>query len=157
MTLNERFFSKVEMDPNGGCWLWSGCHHYKGYGLFNFAGVRKMRGEDRAHRSSWIIHNGPIPEGKWVLHKCDVRACVNPDHLFLGDNDSNVADRVAKGRSWRAQGVKHHNATLTDEQVRDIRSRLGPWGAGIALAREYGVSKGIISAIKRGRSWAHVK
>lgn len=92
-----------------------------------------------------------------VLHKCDVRVCVNPDHLFLGTNQDNVNDRVAKGRSWRAQGVKHHFAKLTEADVRDIRDRAKVWGMGRALAKEYGVSTAVISAVKRGQRWAHVQ
>jgi HNH endonuclease len=100
-TLDERFWSKVRKGPD--CWLWFGSCDPRGYGRLG-----KPYGADGvayipAHRLSWLLHYGPIPEGLGVLHRCDIRECVRPDHLFLGTNAVNMADKVAKGRQARGQ------------------------------------------------------
>lgn len=95
----ERFMSRVAVDPDG-CWLWTGLADQHGYGRIHFEGR-----VTRAHRVSWMIHEGPIPEGQKVLHRCDTPACVRPDHLFLGTQADNMADMNAKGRGrWRSSG-----------------------------------------------------
>jgi len=88
----DRFWKKV--DKSGDCWLWiSGRDRPGGYGQFSCAGK-----QIRAHRYSWELHNGSIPEGLWVLHRCDNPPCVNPAHLFIGDRKANMDDAAAKGR-----------------------------------------------------------
>src|SRR6266567_1582450 len=89
----QRFWPKVRKTST--CWLWTGMKHYKfGYGFFQVGiGDRQL-----AHRISWKIHNGPIPDGLYVLHKCDTPPCVNPDHLFLGTYYDNMDDMDQKGR-----------------------------------------------------------
>lgn len=96
--IEERFWDKVNKDTESGCWEWRSSIRGNGYGAF-FTHLqpegRKCHG---AHRYSWELVNGAIPEGLWVLHKCDNRICVNPDHLFLGDRTDNMRDCAAKGR-----------------------------------------------------------
>src|ERR1700756_2891954 len=108
--VEDRFWAKVAKGP--GCWEWQGKRHYKGYGHFTVRGQGRRR-TLKAHRVSWELANGPIPEGLHVLHSCDNPPCVNPDHLFLGTDMDNVHDRDAKGRrnvagsrSWKAQLVE---------------------------------------------------
>lgn len=86
-----RFLVKVDM--TGSCWNWKAAMHPQGYGKFADNGK-----PDRTHRVSWKLFNGPISGGAWVLHKCDNRRCVNPDHLYLGDRQQNINDMMARNR-----------------------------------------------------------
>lgn len=93
-TLMDRFVEKVVLMPDG-CWHWSAARHAYGYGKI---GLEK--GNGLAHRIAWALFVGPIPEGMFVCHRCDVPWCVNPAHLFLGTHQDNVDDMVAKGRNY---------------------------------------------------------
>ena len=150
-SLMSSFWSRVSK-PNGedGCWEWTGSRKPSGYGGF------ALRGQwEAAHRASWKIHRGDIPDGLHVLHRCDNRRCVNPSHLFLGTHEDNMADCVAKGRTVR--GERKPSAKLTEDDVRAIRSAYVPWKNGVyRLAAEYGVSPGTVTAIVKRRKWAHV-
>jgi hypothetical protein len=94
------FWEKVEKTPT--CWLWIAARDRQGYGKFSVAdeGVRSGKRVLQAHRHAWALTNGPIPAGLYVLHKCDVPACVNPDHLFVGTHRDNMDDKVQKLRHW---------------------------------------------------------
>lgn len=147
-TLAERFWSKVDVDPDG-CWLWNASLSDKGYGKIGLGG--RGRGHVPAHRVSWELANGPIPDGLWVLHRCDVRRCVRPDHLFLGTVTDNQLDMARKER-WKNQ----HPTRLTAELVREIKKRRRSGERRVDLAREYGVTEGTIGRIMRGKVWSHV-
>jgi hypothetical protein len=141
------------------CWLWLACKYESGYGSFQLG--RRPGGGKRytgAHRAAYELFVGPIPPGQQVLHRCDVRACVNPAHLFLGTNDDNVRDREQKGR-----GNHSHAAKLTPKQVEEIRGRYARgrrWVSGKVtmtyLAKMYGVRPSTIYSILRGISWRGV-
>jgi hypothetical protein len=92
-SLPSKFWSKVKVSD--GCWIWTGATS-AGYGVMNFRG--KVIG---AHRISWELHNGTIPDNMHVLHKCDIRCCVNPAHLFIGTNQDNILDSIKKNRRFR--------------------------------------------------------
>ena len=94
--LAERFMERVQPEPNSGCWLWTGGVAGNGYGYLSLG--RRSEGMEYAHRVSYRIHVGMIPNHKMVLHKCDVPNCVNPDHLFLGTQFDNMQDCSKKER-----------------------------------------------------------
>jgi hypothetical protein len=106
-----------------------------------------------AHRVSWELHHGEIPDGMQVCHKCDTPSCVNPDHLFLGTPQENHADMRRKGRSVPPRGERNGHAILTEAQVRAIRQ--DPRTAR-RIAPEYGVKEWTIHGVKSRRTWAHI-
>lgn len=147
----DRFWAKI--DKTGGadsCWLWTDAPTVHGYGHMWIEGKHR-----RAHRVAWELANGPIPEGEGhhgtcVCHRCDVRRCVNPAHLFLGTHAENIADRNAKGRSAGAKGETHGRAKLTAAQVVEIRAASGPQ---TAIAARFGISQSQVGRIRRGKLW----
>ncbi len=151
LTRREKFLAKVCPDVASGCWLWQGLLRPDGYGNAHFE--RKRQG---AHRVAWKLFRGEIGPGLVVCHKCDVRACVNPEHLFLGTIADNVEDMNQKGRSPR--GEKQGLAKLTADQVSRIKVMLAEDRLYIIeIALEFGVSPTAIHAIKIGKTWRHVE
>jgi hypothetical protein len=144
----EKFMAKVKVADDG-CWLWTGSRDEDGYGRFRFHGPKR-----RAHRVSWELHRGEIPDGLIVCHRCDVPGCVNPSHLFVGSVTDNVRDRDAKGRQRNGahilNGEGHPRALLTVESVSQIRASEE---SNVALAAKYGVHPSTVSQIKTGRTW----
>ena len=152
--LADRFWEKVRKTP--GCWLWTGAKRvsarHKGPDYYgNIAEGGQGGATLGAHVVSWLLHFGPVPPGLFVLHSCDNRACVRPDHLFLGTAKDNTLDMLAKGRCHL--GEAHYGAKLTEDAVRTIRQAVESVGE---LARVYGVSPRTIRDARGGKCWRHV-
>jgi hypothetical protein len=146
-----RFWRYVEpMMDDRGCWEWAG-------GLRNHYGLFRHPLTRYAHRASWVISFGEIPEGLDVCHHCDNPSCVNPAHLFLGTHQENVTDCVRKGRRAPTHGEFAGRHILTFEQVSSIRDRVARGEVQRHLAREYSVSVSTVSAIIKGRLWSKGK
>ncbi len=138
----ERFNTHWTPEPYSGCWLWTGYSSNGRYG-------KDQRLKLTAHRISWKLYRGEIPQGKQVLHRCDTGFCVNPDHLFLGTIADNMRDKCAKGR-WRGT----QPARFTPDEVRAIRLSTLP---NTQLAKRFGCVHTTIRDIKKNRTWKHVQ
>lgn len=162
--LAERFWEKVDRTTTpDGCWIWTGCRHRPGYGRIGLDGGRKVA---QAHRVAYELQVGPIPPGLHVCHTCDNPPCVRGDHLFVGTNADNVADKVRKGRAFNwlvlnhpervSRGTAHYNHKLTPEKVILLR-RLLAQGLSQRVAGEIvGVAQTTVAAMVVGRTWRHV-
>lgn len=133
--------------PESGCWVWMSTIHENGYGRV-CAGKKPFY----AHRVSYEQKYGPIPSGMMALHHCDVRCCVNPDHIFVGTQQNNMTDKVRKNR--QAKGISHGNAKLTEDQVLEIKYSSE---TSIKLAAKFDYSASMIRAIKNGKLWKHLE
>ena len=154
MTLIERFEAQYSPEPNTGCWLWTGAvaNQNKPYGRIYAQGGNKS-----AHRVSYEMFVGPIPDGLLVLHKCDMPSCVNPGHLFVGTDLDNAIDRNQKKR--QARGSRHGQSKLTEADVHIILRdfKLGDMVKGIKpLARRFGVAQSTMRDVVTGISWQGV-
>lgn len=172
-----RFNRKVERSEQG-CWMWVGAMRPNGYGNFNLG--NKTTG---AHRAAWILANGPIPDGLQVLHRCDVPSCVNPSHLFLGTQEDNMQDMIAKGRQGSYARIgeanpmygrrhsektramisavhrglhareKHPRATITEKTAQEVK-RLRTEGLTCpSIAQALSISIHVVRNIAGGKSW----
>jgi hypothetical protein len=137
-----RFWKYVMPEPNSGCWLWTGGVNHWGYGWLGIS----FKQSKLAHRLSWVLHHGDIPDNLWVLHKCDVPSCVNPTHLFLGTHQDNMDDMKKKGRGRYTKSA----AKLTPNEVSEIRTGDGSTRY---LAKKFGVGKSTIQAARAYKSW----
>lgn len=139
-------------EPNSGCWFWMG----SGDNSYGTVYLGPKIGIVRAHRASWEHHNGPIPDGLNVLHRCDIPCCINPDHLFLGDQSDNTLDMYAKGRGHHAwqKGEKHSQARLTEAQAVEILHSSEPRDV---IANRFNISRVTVREIQTGRSWKHLQ
>lgn len=144
----ERLAQQIMPEPMSGCWLWFGTCHRKGYGVMGFHGKKW-----KAHRVSWVLHNGEIPANMQVLHKCDTPSCVNPQHLRLGTNVENVRDKMAKGRQNKCVGSSVGTSKLTESQVRAIRADPRTYRE---IAKAFNIHRGTVAKIRCGYCWAHL-
>lgn len=128
------------------CWNWIGGCDWDGYGYFTI-----QHKSIRAHRYSWILHKGKIPNGFNVCHHCDNPSCVNPDHLFLGTNYENSMDMVKKKR--HVHGIKQPTHKLTEEQVREIKFGNEPHKI---YMDKFNITNTMVCYIQKGLSWKHI-
>lgn len=141
------FWERVQ--KSDGCWLWTGHRNPQGYGTVWFQG-----NSWRAHRLAWHLTVGGVPAVQDVLHRCDNPACVRPDHLFLGVDADNAADREAKGRGNHHDG--HSRSKLTTADARFIRQNYEPYSrvtGRLALAKRFGVHPSRIVAVVADKAW----
>jgi hypothetical protein len=146
----ERFWSKVNKTES--CWLWIGTILSHGYGQISL-GHPSTPGSKRwrAHRFSWELHNGPVPDGLVVCHRCDVPACVNPEHLFLATQKVNVHDAIHKGRR-NSFGVQK----LNEDDVSVIRQQASRGILQKDIAKAFGVARNTVSQIVARKTWGHL-
>lgn len=159
-----RFFSKVQITPS--CWFWTGFRRKTGQPYGEIYRGQLVRGSYciLAHRASWILHFGPIPEGLGVLHDCpdgDCPYCINPAHLWLGTDSDNFKDMWTKGRAnivtANLGGERNHLAKLTDEQANDIRKTYKPWVVSApTLAVKFGVPLSVIKRVLQGKTYRNI-
>jgi hypothetical protein len=182
-TLSRRFWRSVGSRVAGECWEWRGEASRNGYGRFILSRAGGKRRGTTAHRVAYMLAKGNIPAGRYVLHSCDNRLCVNPDHLSIGTHQDNMDDMHAKGRGssgpshaaavaasaqrgadhWTNRAPARINrgsarplAKLTDDNVRDIRRRVGMGESQAALCREMGVAAATVCNIVNGKTWRHL-
>jgi hypothetical protein len=144
--LKATLFNRSRLAENG-CWEWVGGRASGGYGGFCVNGKTQ-----KAHRVSYEAYKGKIPKGMVVRHTCDNPACINPDHLIIGTQKDNVADREARGRR-DVRGEQVGTSKLTEKDVLEIKTSEE---SSTVLAKRYGVDKTNIWAIRSGKSWKHL-
>lgn len=157
------FWEKVLINDGASCWIWTGVKNIAGYGYVDQ--YKRHNVPRMAHRISYHLTNGPIPDGLLVLHKCDNPSCVNPSHLFLGTQKDNMRDCVEKGRKPRGpehaarikevalKGESNKNSKLTESDVLSIRSDQRTLGE---IAKHYGVILNTVWRIKKRLAWSHI-
>lgn len=167
-----RFWARVE--KSDGCWRWTATKIPRGYGMSWWPD----EGPELAHRVSYRLQFGDIPVGMQVLHKCDVRDCVNPDHLFLGTHQDNMDDMVRKGRHYSKtspekyarglrngaytkperirRGENHPYAILTAELVLAIRRAASEGKKNARIAETFGLNPKTVGTVKRRETWKHI-
>jgi hypothetical protein len=149
LTMREYFFSLLPIGDPDACWKWPRLNPDQRYGYFKYR-YRKYY----AHRVSYEIHHGPIPEGMCVCHHCDNPPCCNPAHLFLGTDQDNVSDMIAKGRNVRGEDM--HASKLTESQVLEIRYLYSIGWLQADLSAAFGVTPSSVSSVITGKSWKHL-
>lgn len=143
-----RFWANVA--KSSACWTWTGTVNVHGYGFINKGSGSMVL----AHRLSYELHHGPIAPGMCVCHRCDVRTCVNPAHLFLGTLSDNQRDKIAKGRT--PKGEDAGPAKITEAEAREIIAAIAAGEGNTSIARRFGLGTGAVTAIKRGENWKHL-
>ncbi len=154
----KNFHGKYKKASEDECWEWQAGKDKNGYGkmqYFTHIDEKRKKVHGRAHRIAYCLDKGinEVPDEGYVLHHCDNPSCVNPKHLYLGDNTQNVNDRVNRQRGYEPKGELHHYAKMTEEDVKMIRkSKM----RNCDLARMFNVTDSCIFSIRSGRTWKHV-
>lgn len=143
-----KIYFKLFKKEQSNCWIFDGYKIKGGYGSITWNKKPWI-----AHRLSWYVFNGDIPKGQFICHKCDTPACVNPDHLFLGDYQVNSDDKVNKKR--HRIGSKQPNAKLTEELVVELRKNESEYNIA-ELARQTNISEGALRHMFKRRTWKHI-
>ena len=151
-----KIWDYIEVKDQESCWIWTKGKANYGYGVINTS----ERKQFRVHRLVWSFYFGDIPDGMFVLHKCDNPPCCNPGHLFIGTQADNIRDMIRKGRRGNAgvkpgtqTGEKNHNSKLTNDNVLDIRELLNSGESHSRIASMFGVSRPTITLINTGSTW----
>lgn len=148
----DRFWSYVDKTPDG-CWMWEHSIDGGGYGIF----VSYKYGREKSHRISYMESKGEIPSGLMVLHECDNPGCCNPDHLFLGNNQDNMADKVYKNRQSKLLGSRNGRSILKQEEVEQMRKDYESGNFSYRnLVNKYGISQTQVARILKKESWSWV-
>ena len=150
-SLSDLFWSNVVAGDKDVCWEWQG-FLLDGYGV-----ITRASETVRAHRASYEMHKGPIPEGFFVCHACDNRRCVNPDHLFAGTPNDNAQDMIRKGRDRKVAGEQSPHAKLTTMEVLEIRALRKLGAIRREVAERFGVSLALIDKVASRQAWKHVR
>lgn len=149
-TLEQRLRHHSTVCPDTGCWLWTAATIRDGYGKLQYKGKTQ-----RAHRLSYQVFVGPIPDGLCVLHSCHTPSCINPSHLRAGTHQDNMDDRGGAGRNVR--GERHSLAKLTTADALEVGRMLREGKTQKFIADRFGVSQKIVWNILHGRAWTHVQ
>lgn len=139
----QKFLSKIEFIPFHNCWEWTACRNESGYGICGI-GNKKI---DRSHRISYRIFKGEIPPKMFVCHQCDNPGCLNPNHLFLGNNQDNVNDMIAKNRNSKPPFMGGWNRISYSEEILNLLGKQSD----ISIAKKVGVSKYAIAGERKRR------
>lgn len=147
----QRLLRRVEKTKDG-CWIWGGGKTDVGYGRVSFDGLFYS-----VHRLSYLIYKEEIPNGLFVLHKCDRRSCINPKHLFVGTQSDNMKDCYAKNRHSRisALGEKAYNSKLKDKYIPKIKKLYKDGLMQKEIAKMFGVNRSLISRVINDKRWKH--
>lgn len=153
-----RFWSKVDKRGPavraelGPCWLWTASRDTHGYGNFTVQGKTRL-----AHKLSFELARRVPTRRRWVLHRCDVKTCVNPEHLYIGDGKANVRDARDRGRlKPPPSGVNHNRARLNPDKVREVKRMAAAGIPKAQIARTFGVWPRAVWMILEGKSWKNV-
>lgn len=151
LSAKERLNKFIKVNEENQCWIWTGGKNKKGYGSLSYNGKTTI-----AHRLSYELYIGQIPNEMLICHHCDTPSCINPGHLFLGTNLDNSNDKFSKGRNKSSPGQRNGNSKLTDDQVRSIKKKLKNGVKVSDISKQYEVSETNISYIKKEKTWSHI-
>ena len=143
---SRRFHAKVR--KTAGCWVWTASKNREGYGHFRLGEHMRL-----AHRVSWFLLRGPIPDGMNVLHKCDNPSCVRLSHLFLGRHIDNMTDMKTKGRARGHRGDSNGRSKLCDQDIRRILQLKNAGRTNVEIAKMFKVANQLISRICLKQCW----